>query len=145
MFHDQGPFASFLPLVKRGLPSETGTLHEPKKAIPFASGSLSSGTELKSYFGYAQDTGDFFCLVILATTDIEVHLTGIPAGSNHDLYLYGTDDMGLPKSLFAVSQQGSSPDESLVANQAPAGLYQVRVQNLWRVPSSQLYTFEVAY
>jgi N-acetylneuraminic acid mutarotase len=141
----KGAFSAFLPLAKKGLPTETGMLQEPNDAIPFAFGPLSSGTELRSDFGYAWDTEDFFYIVVAATTDIQVHLSEIPAGSNYDLYLYGTDATGTPKSLFAASEQGSDLDESLTVNEAPAGVYYVRVRNAWRIPSSQPYALEVVY
>jgi N-acetylneuraminic acid mutarotase len=145
LVRQQGSFFSFLPLARKGLPSETGTLHEPNNAIPFAYGPLASGTELRSDFGYAWDTEDFFYIVTLGTTDIWVQLSRIPAGSNYDLYLYGTDAAGTPKSLFAASEQGSNLDESFTVNGAAAGVYYIRVRNVWRIPSSQPYVLQIAY
>jgi hypothetical protein len=145
VIRDSGPYATFVPLINKGIPSETGTLHEPNNAIPFAFGPLSSGAELMSDFGYAWDTEDFFFLDTSTTTDIQVSLSQIPDGSNYDLYLYGTDESGTPKSLLAISQQGSNMDESVVVNQAPVGRYFIRVRNSWRIPSSQPYRLGVVY
>jgi hypothetical protein len=145
LIRERGPYPIFVPLVAKGLPNETGTMHEPNNAIPFAFGPLASGTILESDFGYAWDTEDFFFFATDQTTDIEVQLTGIPAESNYDLFLYGTDSTGTPKHLYAVSQRGSNLDESLVFSQAPAGQYQIRVQNAWRIPSTQSYLLQVVY
>jgi hypothetical protein len=142
---DRASFLSFVPFIERDLPSGIGTWHEPNNAIPFAFGPLVSGTELQSDFGYAWDTEDFFFLVTEGTADIHVHLAQIPAGSNYDLYLYGTDASGTPKSLFAASEQESNLDESFTVADAPAGVYYVRVRNAWLIPSSQRYLLRVVY
>jgi N-acetylneuraminic acid mutarotase len=145
LVRDEGSFFSYFPLVKKGLPSHIGTLHEPNNAIPFAYGPLASGTELQSDFGYAWDTEDFFFLVATEATDIQVQLSDIPDGSDYDLYLYGTDATGTPKSLFAASENGSNLDESFTVNGAPAGVYYIRVRNAWRIPSSQRYLLQIVY
>ena len=143
--HRRGPFSSVVPVVGKGLPSGIGTLHEPNDAIPFAFGPLSGDTDLESDFGLVWDTEDFFFFVTAETADIEVHLTQIPARSNYDLFLFGTDEMGTPKYLYAASQRGSNLDESLSVSQAPPGQYYIRIQNVLRIPNSQRYLLQLRY
>jgi hypothetical protein len=71
---------------------------------------------------------------------VRVALTGIPEGSNYDLYLYDH-----AKGEVAASITPSNADEYLEAGALPTGTYFVRVRNaIWSITSSQLYSLLIS-
>ena len=136
---DTGAEASYLPLVLNGAGAAFDR-HEPNDAMPAAHGPLTVDVPIASIFARAGDSEDFFFFETETPGAVRVALTGIPEGSNYDLYLYDH-----AKGEVAASITPSNADEYLEAGSLPTGTYFVRVRNaIWSITSSQFYSLLIS-
>jgi hypothetical protein len=131
--------ASYLPLVLNG-PDAAIDRHEPNDAMPVAHGPLTMDVPIASIFARTGDSEDFFFFETETPGTVRVALTGIPEGSNYDLYLYDH-----AKGEVAASITPSNADEHLETGPLPSGTYFVRVRNaIWPITSSQFYALLIS-
>jgi S1-C subfamily serine protease len=119
-------------------PESEPDVNEPNDSYEEATGPLSSGQVISGYISW-QDDIDFFSINPTTTQTINVTLTGIPAGTDYDLYLL---DSG--RNIVAFSDSVTS-QESIAYSPPAAGAYWIVVASYEGASVSQPYTLAVTF
>jgi hypothetical protein len=104
-----------------------------------SNGPLAAATTYFGLFGHASDVNDYFYVELPSDSAIEISLTNIPAGYNHDLVLR---DAALNRKGY--SGELGNQDEQIVKSLA-AGRYYIQVFNRSETQSNEAYHLLIEY
>jgi serine protease Do len=119
-------------------PENEPDVNEPNDSYEQATGPLSPGQTVSGYISW-QDDVDFFVINPTTTQTISISLTGIPAGTDYDLYLL---DAG--RNIVAYSDS-TTPQESIDFSPPAVGTYWIVVASYEGASVSQPYSLTVTF
>jgi hypothetical protein len=136
----------YLPIVMTGYCACGPDNYEPNDSCAQAHGPLTSGQIYPSWISCCDRAtykkSDYFYIDISTEEPINIDLTGIPAGTNYDLYLYRnpSDD---PNNPAAKSWEGTI-SETISYDPQDTGRYYIRVYGRTGYSASP-YSLKVTY
>ncbi|MBI5877324.1 MAG: PPC domain-containing protein [Chloroflexi bacterium] len=118
--------------------------YEPNDTWQTAHGPLLSGSEYKAYLPSSADNYDYYFFDVSTPFAATIDLTGIPPGTDYDLYLYDVVNGNTLRPLG--SSAGSGPSEKITYNgNGASGRYYVLVYRYAGSNPSQPYTLKVTW